>query len=76
MAKSLKCNDCGVLLENVKQAQTHGEVGLKSALTCVYSVLVLQTDSYRPQKSAAAEGCGGHGNAPRLMQQEVQKCSF
>ncbi|KAF5841687.1 hypothetical protein DUNSADRAFT_11894 [Dunaliella salina] len=26
MAKSLKCNDCGVLLESVKQAQTHGEV--------------------------------------------------
>lgn len=29
MAKSLKCNECGVLLESVKQAQTHGEVGIK-----------------------------------------------
>ncbi len=26
MAKSLKCNDCGVLLLSVKEAQTHNEV--------------------------------------------------
>lgn len=72
MAKSLKCNDCGKLLQSVKEAQDHNDVTghvnfeettvavSRCRLSCLDPLSICHGSAWHAQHTTAMESLDGH----------------